>query len=71
MLTTETLEEILRDLRYEFEHQPKLNKQILETLYYSKFELLEKLIEISKEANDECEYKGRNVCESRQNNPES
>ena len=50
MITTETLETMLRDLRFEYNHLPRLNKSVMGTIYDAEFQILEKLIEISKEA---------------------
>ena len=50
MISTETLEEILRDTRKRLNSYPELEQSILEPYFEAKFELLEQLIEISKEA---------------------
>lgn len=49
MITTETLKEILRDLRHEQNHNKETIQPYLEGYYNSKYELLEKLISISEE----------------------
>lgn len=53
MITTETLEEIGRDIRTEWNKLPRLKKIALEVFYESKFDLLADLIDISKEADNE------------------
>lgn len=50
MITTETLEQVLRDLRKQLNSYPEYERAILQQFYNAKFELLELLIDISKEA---------------------
>ena len=55
MISTETLEEIAKNLRHRFNTFTHNEKEALAVLYRGKMELLEELINISKEEEREAE----------------
>ena len=70
MISREMLEEMQRDLRKRYFTFTSREQRALNDFYEGKFELLEILIAIAKEAKNERQYTRDNVCKSGQDKRE-